>query len=211
MRSRCVLVARPAIMVANPSVRSQSRAFSLVELLVVITIIGILIALLLPAVQAAREAARRISCGNNLRQIGLALQCFHAANECFPVGTALKGYPNGTSPNAIPARLLNTGPYRPGVFAMILPYLDQEALYQSLRMDLAIDEDVNIALGKTNIPTYLCPSSSHVYGLQKAPHSLPLADPSMQFAVIDYNGMNGADQLFAARPAEPVARSRRLR
>jgi prepilin-type processing-associated H-X9-DG protein len=83
---------------------------------------------------------------------------------------------------------------------MILPYLDQNALYQSLRMDLAIDEDVNAALGKTLISTYLCPSSNHVYGLQKAPHSLPLADPTMQFVVIDYNGMNGADQLFAGTP-----------
>ena len=180
---------------------SIRRAFTLIELLVVMAIIGILIALLLPAVQASRESARRIACCNNLQQIGLALQCFHEANECFPVGTALKGYPDGTSPNAIPASLLSTGPYRPGVFAMILPYLEQDALHRSLRMDLAIDEDVNVALGKTIIPSYLCPSSNHVYGLQKAPHSMPLADPSMQFAVIDYNGMNGADQLFAAAPS----------
>ena len=84
---------------------------------------------------------------------------------------------------------------------MILPYLDQDSLYQSLRMDLAIDEDVNVALGKKMIPTYLCPSAVHVYGLQKAPHSMPLADPTMQFAVIDYNGLNGADRLFPAAPA----------
>ena len=178
----------------------RHRGFTLVELLVIIAIIGTLIALLLPAVQASRESVRRISCGNNLHQIGLAFQCFHEANGCFPVGTALKGYPDGTSPSAIPARLLSTGPYRPGVFAMILPHLDQDALYQSLRMDLAIDEDVNVALGKTMIPTYICPSSNHIYGLQKAPHSLPLADPSMQFAVIDYNGMNGANQLFPGAP-----------
>ena len=179
----------------------RRRAFTLVELLVVIAVIGLLIALLLPAVQSAREAGRRVACGNNLRQIGLALHAFHEANECFPIGTALQGYPDGTSPDAIPASRLNTGPYRPGLFAMILPYLEQDTLCQNLRMDLAIDEDVNVALGRTIIATYLCPSCNHVYGLQKAPHSLPLANPSMQFAVIDYNGMNGADQLFAGAPA----------
>ena len=178
------------------------KAFTLIELLVVITIIGALIALVLPAVHSARESGRRITCGNNLRQIGLALQSFHEAHECFPMGTALKGYPDGTSPNDIPTRFLTTGPYRPGVFAAILPYLDQDGLYEKLRMDLGVDEDVNVALGKTLIATYICPSDDHVYGLEKAPHSLPLADPTMQFAVIDYSSMNGTYPLFADAPDE---------
>ena len=188
-----------------PAKFNQSRArphgFTLVELLVVVAIIGTLIALLLPAVQSARESGRRIACGNNLRQVGLALQSFHEANGCFPIGTALVGYPDGTAPNAIPARLLATGPYRPGAFAMILPYFDQDTLYRSLQMDLAIDANVNVAPAETIIPSYLCPSCNHVYGLEKAPHSMPLADRSMQFAVIDYNGMNGAEQLFAGAPS----------
>ncbi len=176
------------------------HGFTLVELLVVIAIIGILIALLLPAAQATRESSRRIACGNNLRQIGMALHTFHEANQCFPMGTALEGYPDGMSPNSIPASKLAIGPYRPGVFAEILPYIDQETLYQGLQMSAAIDSGANVALGKTIVPVYLCPSCNHVYGLQKAPHSLPLADPTMQFAVIDYNGMNGTEPLFADAP-----------
>ena len=77
-------------------------------------------------------------------------------------------------------------------------------------MDLAMDEDVNVVLGKTIIPIYLCPSSDHSYGLEKAPHSLPLADPTMQFAVIDYNGLNGANRLFTAAPSSAIAGPRRL-
>ncbi len=161
----------------------------------VIAITAVLIGLLLPAVQKVREAAARTTCQNNLKQIGLALQTCYDANLRFPVGTALKGYPEGTPAASVPAAALNAGPYRPGLFAALLPYLEQGNLYRGLAMDLAIDEEPNRTLGQTQIPMYVCPSNRHVYGLKKAPHSLPLADKILELAVIDYNGLNGANNI----------------
>ena len=103
-----------------PSAVRRSRcAFTLVELLVVITIIGILISLLLPAVQAAREAARRLQCSNNLKQIGLALHNYHSTCNQFPLGT-LGSSAEGWSPE---------WPY---LLYYILPYMEQSAMYDAL-------------------------------------------------------------------------------
>lgn len=180
--------------------RTSERAFTLIELLVVIAIIAILMGLLLPAVQKVREAASRMKCKNNLKQIGLALQTYHDAHLRFPVGTAIQGYPEGTPPTAIPISKLNSGPYRPGLFAAILPYLEQSNLYHSLAMDQAIDVEPNRTLGQTQIAMYLCPSNKRVYGLKKAPHSMPLTDRTLEFAVNDYTGLNGSQRLWTGAP-----------
>src|SRR3954469_18135346 len=98
--------------------RAQSRGFTLIELLVVIYIIGILLALLLPAVQAAREAARRGQCINNLKQIGVALHNYEGTHRAFPPGYVSDFRPDGT----------DTGPGW-GWAAMLLPQMEQKALF----------------------------------------------------------------------------------
>src|SRR5262245_46197242 len=96
--------------------RRRSAAFTLVELLVVIAIIGVLVALLLPAVQAAREAARRMQCSNNLRQIGLACHNFHDVRGCTPPSRSASG---GFPHLGIPANAYH------GWAVWLLPYMEQ--------------------------------------------------------------------------------------
>jgi len=106
----------------------NSRAFTLVELLVVIAIIGILIALLLPAVQAAREAARRMQCTNHLKQFGLGIHNFHDARKCYPgSGNALHGIYDGSDGGAS-----NVNPSSWSTHVVCLPYMEQAALYDSI-------------------------------------------------------------------------------
>ena len=131
----------------------QRRAFTLVELLVVITIIGILIALLLPAVQAAREAARRMQCANNFKQVGLALHNYHSALNSFPMGLNMWRAGMCATPN------VTNSYYGVGWAAVILPYLEQGTIYDA--MDFRKQQywsEPNFAAGGNFIPAYLCPS-----------------------------------------------------
>jgi prepilin-type N-terminal cleavage/methylation domain-containing protein len=131
--------------------------FTLVELLVVIAIIGILVALLLPAVQAAREAARRSQCGNNLKQIGIGLHNYQSAYKKLP---PMSRY-DGTRTGAVPSQAQGE---RGNLWIYILPFIEQDNIYklsdlQSPR-NPSIDDGATAAnsLASKTIQTYLCPS-----------------------------------------------------
>jgi len=137
------------------------RGFTLVELLVVIAIIGVLIALLLPAVQKVRESANRITCANNVKQMGLALHMYHNDLGSFPPGfVSTLSNPGWVIPpgncNGEPPEL------GPGwsFFALLLPYIEQDNLYKSIRLDLPITDPANDAARRTTVKTYLCPSDT---------------------------------------------------
>ena len=123
------------------------RGFSLVELLVVITIIGIMVGLLLPAVQQARAAARRISCDNNLKQLGLGLLNYESALRKLPAGYLFKRGPQGNHSGF-------------GWGAMILPYLEQSSAYTSLNFNVPLFADANASVRQFHLPVFLCPEDS---------------------------------------------------
>lgn len=130
--------------------RRIRRGFTLIELLVVIVIISILIALLLPSVQQAREAARRSQCQNNLLQMGLALHDYHLAHRTFPPGSInLTGPVDSTRAG-----------YKHGWGVQLLPFLDEPALARTIDSNLGIFEQVHVDLGFLSPSTFSCPSSN---------------------------------------------------
>jgi prepilin-type N-terminal cleavage/methylation domain-containing protein/prepilin-type processing-associated H-X9-DG protein len=127
--------------------RPRWRGFTLIELLVVIAIIGILIALLLPAVQAAREAARRTQCTNNLKQLGLALQNYHDSVGQLPIAVIVKRAADGSP------RFSGWGP-----LARLLPYIEGHPHYNACNFDLPNETPENRTAVGLGTSVYLCPS-----------------------------------------------------
>ena len=131
--------------------RRDSRGFTLVELLVSIAIMAVLLALLLPAVQGAREAARRVQCRSNLKQLGLALHNYHDSNGVFPINYGVGLYDE-----------TNLGA---SWLPRILPQVDQGPLYAKVKWGEPLTQPDNDAVAKTVVAVFLCPSDLHGNGV----------------------------------------------
>jgi prepilin-type N-terminal cleavage/methylation domain-containing protein len=140
----------------------NSAAFTLVELLVVIAIIGILIALLLPAVQAARESARRTQCANNARQIALAMQLHDSAKGVLPAGT--KYGPGDKAAGKLPPS--NAPGYdwydEHGWYSALTPYIEEIGFQRAIRYDLSFTDSANDLARRIKVKMFECPSDGMV-------------------------------------------------
>jgi prepilin-type N-terminal cleavage/methylation domain-containing protein len=196
--------------------KHTKRGFTLVELLVVIAIIGILVALLLPAIQAAREAARRSQCMNNLKQIGVALQNYHSSNNTFPMGIAL-----------------GEGAFWSG---FLLPYMEEAALADIVTIDFVnsrpyahdqpsyttiVDPYKNVIACETLISSFRCPSTplpEHVpdrghnskhYVQRRVPSSYIACASGLSTSQVITQVFRSSDRAPSASPRSPTARPRR--
>jgi len=130
--------------------RVARQAFTLIELLVVITIIGILISLLLPAVQSAREAARRAQCMNHLKQLSLACLTYEAQNRYFPPAISFDAGQDAT----------NSGNFRPNWVGLLLPFMEQQALYNSINRQNYLSDATNKTYRSTVLEVMICPTDT---------------------------------------------------
>jgi len=153
----------------------RKSAFTVIEMLVAMAVIGVLVALLMPAVQSARASARRITCQNQARQLGLALHLYHDSHLCFPPGSFVMG----------PSFPMQSGW---GWGAMILPSVEQKPLYQQIDFGHGTAVGGNLALIATAIPLWRCPAEVAPENIQAVPID---GHPPFDLASGNYCGSEG--------------------
>ena len=173
--------------------RALAHGFTLVELLVVITIIGILIALLLPAVQAAREAARRMQCTNNLKQLGLGIHNFATANGYLPPASRMERNGPCLSQQGNYDAVRTDTFYRWTAFMMILPYLEQSNVYDQMDPHRSAYASVNMGPRSVEIPSYTCASDmAPRRRIDFGSGPLSVGNYAVAFSVDRYHSASGA-------------------
>jgi prepilin-type N-terminal cleavage/methylation domain-containing protein/prepilin-type processing-associated H-X9-DG protein len=170
------------------------RGFTLIELLVVIAILGMLIALLLPAVQKVREAAARAQCMNNLKQIGLALHNYHDVYKHFPPGYLDRN----TDPNSTPDN--DQGPGW-GWASFLLPFLEQQNLFKQINFNQTVGTGSNVAICQQQLAIFQCPSDPYqqTFPVYDSTFSTPVA----WLAHGNYVGCNGWEECFNGAGGNP--------
>jgi len=160
----------------------RPAGFTLIELLVVIAIIAVLIGLLLPAVQKVREAAQRTQCTNNLKQMGLALHNYHDANGTFPSGhkVTTTDYSND-----------NLAFYYANWAILILPYMEQQSLYQQFDPTVSIFDARNKVIRETYVSSYTCPADINANQILVPESSPGSGGGGVAFMTGSYRGMGG--------------------
>ena len=164
--------------------RRTAGGFTLIELLVVVAIIGVLVGLLLPAVQSVREAARRSQCQNNLRQVGIALHTFYSARDCFPTLVS------GTT--------TTSGTVKHNWCAQLLPYLDDQPLASLYDFTVRFDDPQNVVAVQTPLRVMNCPS---VPGGPRQHPRFKVTAPTWSAAAADYGGSSGPSSTLWNAPA----------
>ncbi|QDU62610.1 hypothetical protein Pan216_34770 [Planctomycetes bacterium Pan216] len=173
--------------------KRRPSAFTLIELLVVIAIIGVLVGLLLPAIQQAREAARRAQCASHLKQLGTALHNYlDSTNGVIP-----RAVNHSTGPSC--CCVTDNGEVGHTIHSMLLPYMDQQNLYDQINFNVRASSAENTTARATNVDVFMCPSAMVIDVNGYAPHNYPAAGSSHTYGLCGIHGSRTGSGVFASR------------